>query len=400
MRSVKNIFYILFVAFLVYININSKVGYAYNSSFYLIVINLVFFLFLFITVISDNYIEKRFSLLSKETGKMRLSLLDFKMESLLFRSIIRMTEVFGKDISFEETMNNLADEIKKLFKEDIVSLQVFGENFINITKGIPLEIPIEFFDEVIVGSGAFLINNILSFPRYGFLAKQGIKAFIITPIHKKKTIIGILGVFSDTEKKYTQRQLELLSMISIPVSLIVENAELIEKTKVLSLTDALTQLYNRRHFQEALKNIGQEVIKENLVLSLAMSDIDYFKFYNDRNGHPAGDKVLKEVGAILRKNTKGQDIVARYGGEEFVIVFPNTTKENAKKICENLRKTMEETEFPFKEYQPNKNLTISFGIASYPDDSGNVEDLVQKADIALYKAKSEGRNRVVAAPAA
>ncbi|MCL5408536.1 MAG: sensor domain-containing diguanylate cyclase [Candidatus Omnitrophica bacterium] len=343
----------------------------------------------------DYWTEKKLNFFYRETDKLNFLITDLKLESSLFHSTMRMAEFFTKDIPLEETINNLADEVKKIFKDDIVSFQLFGDHFISITKGLSLQIPVEFFDEIIMGSGPFLINNISSFPKYKFLAGQGIKSFMIAPLSIKKEPIGLFGIFSGIEKQYTQRHLELLSMLLSPVSLVIENAELLEKTKILSLTDTLTQIYNRRHFQKSFKEIGTEAMKDNFPVSLAMIDIDYFKNYNDKNGHIAGDKVLKEISYIFKKHTKGSDIVARYGGEEFVIVFPNTTKENAQKICEKLRKSVEKTAFPFKEYQPNGNLTISIGIATYPQDTGNIEDILQKADEALYKAKNGGRNRVI-----
>jgi diguanylate cyclase (GGDEF)-like protein len=357
----------------------------------------VFFLCFVPIIIIDYFTDKKIRFFYKEIDKLNFLIEDLGLESSLFHSSMKMAELFTKDIPFEETLNVLVDEIKKIFKEDTISLQLFGEHFISVNNGLSLQIPIEFFDEIAMGSGPFLINNLSSFPKYNFLAEQEIKSFMIAPLLRKKDPIGILGIFSTVEKQYSQKHLELLSMLLAPVSLVIENAELIEKTKLLSITDPLTQIYNRRHLQEAFKEIEIKAVKDNLYVSAAMIDIDYFKNYNDKNGHLAGDKVLKEISYIFKNNTKGSDIVARYGGEEFVIIFPNTTKENAQKICEILRKKVEKTDFPFKEYQPNKNLTISIGVATYPQDTEDFKELIQKADQVLYKAKKEGRNRTVLA---
>ena len=184
-------------------------------------------------------------------------------------------------------------------------------------------------------------------------------------------------------------------MVSAPTSLLIENAELFEKTKILSITDGLTQLYNRRHFEEVLERLFMNAKNSHSPLSLSICDVDYFKHYNDVNGHPAGDFVLKKLAEILKKGVKGSDIVARYGGEEFVIIFPNTTKENAKKVCETLNKKIKEYKFPNEKSQPNGDLTVSFGIANFPEDATTPQELIEKADIALYKAKSTGRDKVV-----
>jgi len=128
-----------------------------------------------------------------------------------------------------------------------------------------------------------------------------------------------------------------------------------------------------------------------------MADIDYFKHYNDTNGHSAGDYALKKIAEIMRKNVKGSDIVARYGGEEFILVFPETTKENALSICDAIRQHIKDFRFNNEESQPNGDLTISMGVASYPEDGHTTQELVKKADAALYKAKDLGRNRVIPA---
>lgn len=178
---------------------------------------------------------------------------------------------------------------------------------------------------------------------------------------------------------------------------LIENVELFDKTKLLSITDSLTQTYNRRYLEKVLSDILTKSQLNYSPVSIAMCDVDYFKFYNDTNGHPAGDYVLKTIAEILKKGVKGSDIVARYGGEEFIIIFPDTTKENAIKICEKLRKSIKDFKFPNEESQPNGDLTISFGIASFPEDGIKAEELIKKADIALYKAKELGKDRVIPA---
>jgi diguanylate cyclase (GGDEF)-like protein len=125
-----------------------------------------------------------------------------------------------------------------------------------------------------------------------------------------------------------------------------------------------------------------------------MMDIDYFKRYNDTHGHPAGDVVLKRVSDLIKETTRTSDILARYGGEEFVLVLPETPKNAALKLAEKIRQLIENEKFPNAETQPNGRVTISLGVATFPDDAQDIEALVQKADEQLYRAKSEGRNRV------
>ena len=123
-------------------------------------------------------------------------------------------------------------------------------------------------------------------------------------------------------------------------------------------------------------------------------DIDYFKNYNDNNGHQAGDLLLSEVGSILRNSVRKGDIVARYGGEEFAVILPNTYEKEAIKIGEKIRMNIENTYFLGQENQPNQNITMSIGVSSYPLRAKSKHQLINTADDALYRAKSLNKNRV------
>lgn len=137
--------------------------------------------------------------------------------------------------------------------------------------------------------------------------------------------------------------------------------------------------------------------EEKKPLSLIMGDVDDFKHYNDTNGHPAGDEVLRQIGRILKNNTKRGDIVARYGGEEFVIILPDTSGKSAKIVAEKLRKSVQEYKFVNEESQPGGKVTITFGLADYPEDADSARGVMKKADNALYMGKESGKNQVVVA---
>ena len=163
----------------------------------------------------------------------------------------------------------------------------------------------------------------------------------------------------------------------------------------LAITDGLTGLYNYRYFKEQL---SQEVIRakrHNANISIAMIDIDFFKNYNDTHGHPAGDLVLKKIADLLHNNIRKIDVAARYGGEEFSLVLVETDKQAASFVANKIKNLIEEQKFDYEETQPNGKLTISMGIATFPDDAITPDELVNKADQRLYRAKKAGRNRVV-----
>jgi len=166
------------------------------------------------------------------------------------------------------------------------------------------------------------------------------------------------------------------------------------KMTYLAIVDGLTEVYNHRYFQEALKNHVKEAEANNTPVSLALIDIDCFKFYNDLYGHQAGDKILKEIAFILKTNIRESDILARYGGEEFAIIMPRTDERQALEIAERLRNIIDKYKFQGEENLPNSNLTISIGVSCYPDKAKNINDLINSTDDALYRAKFFNKNRV------
>jgi len=163
----------------------------------------------------------------------------------------------------------------------------------------------------------------------------------------------------------------------------------------LAITDGLTGLYNYRYFREQLEHEINRASRHNLSLALIMMDLDFFKFYNDTNGHLAGDEVLRRISDLIQKNLRKIDIAVRYGGEEFAAILPETNHDAAIVVAEKIRRLVEEEPIPFQEKQPNGSLTISIGVSSYPNDSIDQEKLVAIADERLYKAKQLGRNKVV-----
>ncbi len=162
----------------------------------------------------------------------------------------------------------------------------------------------------------------------------------------------------------------------------------------LATTDGLTGLYNHRMFQERLDEEIKRAERYRRKLFILMIDIDWFKRFNDTYGHQAGDQVLKTVGRIIKENTRSIDFAARYGGEEFVIILPDTDCKNALTVAERLRKAVEDYVLELSDGTKVK-VTISIGISCYPEDSKDRDDLLKKADIALYEAKRRGKNRVV-----
>lgn len=167
-----------------------------------------------------------------------------------------------------------------------------------------------------------------------------------------------------------------------------------EELRQLAITDGLTGLYNYRYFKEQLLQELKRAQRHSLNISVVMIDIDHFKQYNDKNGHPAGDVVLKDIARLLRDNIRNIDLAARYGGEEFSLILIETDKPSAKIVSEKIRKLVEDYGFAYESSQPDGKLTISTGVAKFPEDGEDFDTLVSKADQRLYRAKEAGRNLI------
>jgi diguanylate cyclase (GGDEF)-like protein len=182
-------------------------------------------------------------------------------------------------------------------------------------------------------------------------------------------------------------------MFANHAGLAIENSRLYEETVYLSNTDWLTKLWNYGKFQRALSVEFEKSRLNEVNLSLVMADVDNFKNYNDTLGHVKGDEALREIARILQIKSRKIDVVARYGGEEFAIIMPGTSKENARLFAERLRNEVERTYADEADIAAEKRLSISCGIASYPEDASSKEELISRADLALYEAKRSGKNR-------
>lgn len=170
-----------------------------------------------------------------------------------------------------------------------------------------------------------------------------------------------------------------------------------ELLKEMAITDGLTNLYNYRYFKNTIVGEIQRHNRTKSPLSLMMIDVDYFKNFNDTHGHPAGDQVLKTIATLLKERLRSTDIICRYGGEEFAVILIDTRKNLGLQIAEEIRWIVENHHFEGEETQPNGKVTISIGVAGVPEDGTDPDQIIEKADNALYRAKQSGRNKVVGA---
>jgi diguanylate cyclase (GGDEF)-like protein len=216
---------------------------------------------------------------------------------------------------------------------------------------------------------------------------------LIIPIKVRDDIIALLML---TRRKnnvaYTLDDLDLLTYLGASSAVAFENARLYTRSQNDAITDGLTKLYNHRYFCQAL----QDQIKKigSAELSLLMIDMDLFKLYNDLYGHFEGDRALEMVAAILRQNIGDKGIVCRYGGEEFTVILPYYDARRAYELAEKIRTEIEAGFFNVNDVT-QRFLTASIGICTYPHAAPNIEELLKRADLAMYTAKSQGKNQTV-----
>ncbi len=216
----------------------------------------------------------------------------------------------------------------------------------------------------------------------------------IIPIIVENRVKGVIGFGGKmVGGKLDKDERDMIGILVDSVSISLGNAQLYEDVKKMSMTDAMTSLNNYRYFEDRLHEEINRARRKKSCVSLLMLDIDYFKNYNDSLGHQAGDEALRLIGSVLKITARDDDIVTRYGGEEFCVILPGVEKDVIQNLAERIRENVESFRFYKEDVQPGGKLTISLGGATFPDDADSFDDLVSKADAALYQSKHDGRNR-------
>ncbi|MFH1360329.1 MAG: sensor domain-containing diguanylate cyclase [Candidatus Omnitrophota bacterium] len=221
---------------------------------------------------------------------------------------------------------------------------------------------------------------------------------VIMPLKAKDKVNGLIvadNLF--TQKTITPEDFKIFVMLANQAGLAVENSRLHEMFVHKSHTDSLTTLWNHGFFQDTLAAKIEETKQSKSFLSLAIIDIDNFKMFNDSWGHQNGDIVLQELARVLKESSRDNDYVCRYGGEEFSIILTQTNKEQAYVSAERLREKIAQFDFPKFSSEHFLKLTVSIGIAEFPDDTQTKEELITKADQAMYTAKFIGKNKTCVA---
>jgi diguanylate cyclase (GGDEF)-like protein len=255
--------------------------------------------------------------------------------------------------------------------------------------------------KVAVFGEPFLVKNLEEDPRFKQKNRQHYKtpSFVSVPLKIEERIIGVLNLSDKTTGEvFDDEDLKLMQTFATHAAIILDRKSLYSQTeelKRLSITDPLTGLLNRRYLQDRLEEELARSKRYGRNMCLLMMDLDGFKFYNDTYGHPAGDRILKRVADVIMRSVRTMDVVSRYGGDEFIIILPETDLMLAVKIAERLNNDIAKEALPAENgiAKPERSITASIGIVSYPQHGETTAQLLENVDKAMYCAKHEGKNK-------
>lgn len=220
--------------------------------------------------------------------------------------------------------------------------------------------------------------------------------YLCVPMMAQGEIVGLLHLMKQGRSHLTETKQNLAITVAEHLAIASSSLKLRETLYNQSICDSLTGLFNRRYLEETLKREISRAKRKQSSLGIIMIDIDHFKSFNDTFGHDGGDVLLRELSRILQGNIRREDIACRYGGEEFVLILPDASLENTQRRAEQLREAVKNLKLHYLNH-PLGEVTISLGVAIYPDHGLTEEVVLRAADEALYRAKNEGRDRVVTA---
>jgi diguanylate cyclase (GGDEF)-like protein len=311
-----------------------------------------------------------------------------------------------------KTYNAIITNSKELLQSERASLMVLDEsaNELTVKAASGFKTDLAYVDRVRVGEGVsgevidtgkpVMVTDLRSAGRRAAPAERAYKtnSFISYPIMISGRKVGVLNVTDkSTGRPYDEVDLSLLEIIGPQVALALERAEWQERAtefQLMSITDSLTALPNRRYLEERLSEELSRSKRHDYQMSFLMIDIDDFKAYNDKNGHQAGDLALQITAHCLKGALRSADVASRYGGEEFCILLPQTSMAEAGAIADRIRHRVSSTDFPHGTAQPLGHVTISVGVSTFTKNVDTPENIIAAADRALYQAKSMGKDRV------
>jgi diguanylate cyclase (GGDEF)-like protein len=306
--------------------------------------------------------------------------------------LVNMLKQFQESVPWQNVVVYIAS-FDPESKEDILRAEALAGPHADFYRGSKLR-----FGEGVVGYSAMeqrpmLVVDLQKEPREALLPKpKAAHGCMVVPIVTESETIGCVAFTDSRPNAFTFEQQRLVDRLIRLASVGIQNALLHSKTLELAETDSMTGLLTNRAYQERLETEFRKAQTARQSLSLLIIDVDFFKRINDTYGHPQGDELLRQLGELLRQHARRADVCCRYGGDEFTIVMPETIKAEAAMVAGRIRQAVADKAFALEGSMVN--ITVSIGVAGYPQDVTQKAALVKAADVALYAAKHDGRNNV------
>ena len=311
------------------------------------------------------------------------------------RKLVETIELKQQDKILEESARSqrLVDQKESLYVErlrlenEVLEILTLYEIMKEITQSLSEKEAFEIFQSKLSDHVSFTdcslvhplcdeINDYKKSMEYFLFALQG-----------KTGKIGYLVV-----KGIPQEHHEKFTIMGHQFALALRRIKLYHEIERIAVTDSLTELHTRRYTIERFQEELMRSQARGMKLSFLMIDVDHFKTFNDQHGHLIGEQILRELGKLVQESTREVDIALRFGGEEFCVILPDTDRTGARYAAERIRQAVESSSI--KAYDAEVKITVSLGVATHPEDGTQIEELIDKADWALYRAKREGRNRI------
>jgi len=362
----------------------------------------------------QNYeIEKlreRLNILNFEYAQERKNNSALLAKTTRYNNLKRIIEELNQDLKIESVSGVLADTAFSLIAANKGFCLVFlvdelaqRLNLIKTKKEFP-ELAVkakegDIFDYwVLRHLNPLIIRDIKNDFRFDLdrIKAQDIRLFsslISSPLVTNDSVVGLLRLDNQKPDYFSQDDLRFLSLLADLGAVAMENSQLLGRTRDLAIHDDLTGLHTKAYFIERLREESKRCNRLNLKFSLLMIDIDFFKQYNDKFGHTAGDIVLKRISVTMKDFFKNyKPLLSRFGGEEFLVLLPGLSGKEAYSLADNLRKKIENEKIVLRRL--DTFISVSIGLASMPADTEDEDELIQMADNAMYQAKQKGRNLV------
>jgi diguanylate cyclase (GGDEF)-like protein len=309
----------------------------------------------------------------------------------------------SSQIDLDATLTMIAQEMRRVVAYDDCMIFLLDEKTTMLVRQLtndplhprtPIKLPLEhgLIGEVARDKRPILKSN-LADESLDVGVLSGYRSLLAVPVVTEQTVLGVLALLHHESSAFDAGAERLLNILASQAAVAIKNAQLYRATQQLAVTDGLTKLFNRRYFEEQLTAELARARRHGHTTSLILLDVDHFKKFNDTHGHLLGDQVLQGVSRVLQKSTRETDLVARYGGEEFCIILPETPPIAALEVAERIRRNVKNHPFWGRQQTPLQ-VTISLGLASDPLSSIEPKPFIDQADICLYQAKKQGRDRV------